>query len=208
MAEELLIPEIIKGCEEAIEDAGDAALSWLGFTTSLTLSSATVTETSTETEYLCGKDTCGGSCARRRDAYAAAVPTEAWMPTRTNAPKLPPKVPLSEAELERRTISGYGSMSQPATGDLDSWFSNVWENEKVYELTHDSAEDESTARYQVFSDVSFYMGTVGMFGCTSIMMMSKYGAYLVRSFLLAFLLYDVSRYLSSTLSSLLPSLPK
>lgn len=209
-----MIPEIIKGCEDAIEDAGDAVLSWLGLTTSLKLSSVTEVVSSTETEFYCSPDTCSDGCAAKRslgDILTAAgseptlLPkspsrTHLFSPAATGAAVLKNErlveiellqisevtylashrrngTTMADVVVAARSVPGYGNMNQPATGGLDAWFKKVWAAGDVWELQHPD-QLSSTAEFRAFSTSEFYFGEWGMCGCTSLIMVSKYGAYM------------------------------
>ncbi|KAI1417120.1 hypothetical protein F5Y13DRAFT_204459 [Hypoxylon sp. FL1857] len=95
-----------------------------------------------------------------------------------------------DESLARRSISGYGSMDQPENGKLDEWFARQWKLQRsggIWEVPHVDREvtefgivenDESTADFLAFKNHQFTMGVKGMCGCTSVVILSKVGAYM------------------------------
>lgn len=103
-------PEIVKGCEKLVEDAGDAVLSWAGYTTSFTVSDVTETISVTTTEeFICSPTNCVNGCAKKKRSLR------------------PPPEPthLAKLEIRPRTDPTWGSLDMPATGGLDAWAEKV-----------------------------------------------------------------------------------
>ncbi|KAJ5528068.1 glycoside hydrolase [Penicillium frequentans] len=88
-------PEIVKGCEDLIEDGGDAVLSWLGYTSSVTVTdiTETITETSTEDWECSPTDCAGGSCLLKRNKIKRSEPAYQpdVTPTATPTPHIEPR---------------------------------------------------------------------------------------------------------------------
>ncbi|RYP59114.1 hypothetical protein DL770_010277 [Monosporascus sp. CRB-9-2] len=116
-------------------------------------------------------------------------------------------LPLNETDdsllvLTRRKIDGFGSMDQPENGKINHWFSTIWR--KIVEVQHRIGtigtveipgdptinydpiyidgqlidRDESTSELVYFKDKEVGVGVKGMCGCTSVIIVSKKGAYM------------------------------
>ncbi|KAJ5928236.1 hypothetical protein N7466_007192 [Penicillium verhagenii] len=166
-------PEILKGCEDLIEDGGDAVLSWLGYTSSLTVTdiTETITETSTE-EQECSPTGCsGGSCLlKKRSKVKRAAPAQQLDARATDTPY-----------IHRRTYdSTFGYLNKPATGDLDSWTASVFEegSPSILTLQLENPERKSTAQFIEFAGKSMFAAVRGLVGCVSVVIASQCGVYM------------------------------
>ena len=71
-------------------------------------------------------------------------------------------------------------ISHPSEGEIDAWFSEQWSGGTVYEVPHQE-EDDFTARFRPFEAEGFLMGVKGMCGCTSVVIASEIGGFIVGS---------------------------
>lgn len=74
--------------------------------------------------------------------------------------------------LEQRDVP------RPEEGQIDAWFSEQWSGGLVYEVPHQE-EDDFTARFRPFEAEAFLMGVKGMCGCTSVIIASEIGGFIV-----------------------------
>lgn len=156
-----------------MEDAGDAVITWLGHTTSLTVSDITVTTTATFTgDPICGPDTCSGSCSKRKRSLSG--PARQPDPRITGTPMISPRVVPAEPDPT------YGFLDKPATGGLDAFANHFFaSNPSLVSLDRGIGALESTYNFVCFNTDPVFFGVYGLYGCTSLILVSHCGVYMV-----------------------------
>lgn len=160
-------------------------LSWLGYTSSYSVSDVTETITETSTgDWYCSPTTCVDACANklkrkrglRLPARAEAQPTETPSPSlREDAFHIKPRA---------------GGLNSPASGKLDSWaetevFGNTGNDVSLLDIRGNSDGELSTAGFKSFDTSSpFIYAMEGLEGCTAVVIASHCGVYLVSTVLI------------------------
>jgi hypothetical protein len=165
---------IVKDCEKLVEDAGDAILSWAGFTTKETLSGIVETVTSTSTgDALCAPDSCPDGCSLKK--RSRTKPFDEPDPKITGTPLISPK---RDPLAARAADPTWGNLNKPASGQLDSWTEDFFDADP-FVVTLVTSNDGSSSQYRVWDTDSMLVAVQGLVGCTSVVMVSRCGVYLV-----------------------------
>ncbi|KAK8111704.1 uncharacterized protein PG998_008161 [Apiospora kogelbergensis] len=70
------------------------------------------------------------------------------------------------------------AIDRPAQGKIDAWFQQAWPRLTVEVPVETDTGTTSTAHYMPFLNEPVRMGVKGLYGCTSVIITSKAGAYL------------------------------
>lgn len=115
----------------------------------------------------CSPATCGSSCPtkRKRAASKRAVSKRA----------LPRAVPATSDPT-------WGFLNKPTTGGLDAFTQEVFDSRPFQvDLTDPAGQYVSTAIFMEFKNGPFFAAIRGLYGCTSVLLTSRCGMYMVRS---------------------------
>lgn len=133
----------------------------------------TITETSTEDWECSPTDCAGGSCLLKRNKIKRSEPAYQpdVTPTATPTPHIEP----------RAVDSTWGGLSKPATNGLDAWAKTVFTKDPyILTLQEELMAYDSTSQYVGFSGRSSLFAVVrGLEGCTSVVLVSQCGVYMV-----------------------------
>ena len=146
-------------------------LSWLGHTSTISLSDITETVTQTTSDFVCAPDTCVNGCSSKRSLRA---------PARQPDPRITDTPPIPKRDIPSTPDPTWGYLDKPTTGGLDAFAGHLFSsNPTVVDLQPDEPINYSTSIFLPFGSIPFFAGVIGLYGCTSVILVSHCGVYMV-----------------------------
>ncbi|KAJ0415706.1 hypothetical protein BJY00DRAFT_317525 [Aspergillus carlsbadensis] len=185
-------PSLITSVESEIETTTCSTTTTVAITRcSATDSVTTITSTATPTETACAKESCGSAscpvgdggwvtinpidCAKVSTLTIGSLPSTTCRPDHTIPPKVIRRVYVKHGDEDSvNPLPSLPALRSELTGYLNNLGGRLTAEGKW--LGHKNGD--TTGKWYIFANEKTAAGVTGVFGCTSIVIVSKHGVYL------------------------------